>query len=65
MNNVGADAAWNYLSSRLYGKINRLQWRIVNVFICGFGIGAILATIIWFAIWHAVGQPDMTSITLD
>lgn len=65
MNNLGADTAWNYMASRLYGKINRLQWRIVNFFICGLGVGAILATIIWFAIWHNLGQPDMTGFILD
>jgi len=65
MNNLGPDTAWNYMASRLYSKINRLQWRVLNFFICGFGLGAILATIIWFAIWQAVGEPDMINIIPD
>lgn len=60
----GPSAAWKYLSTRLDNKINQLNWRVVNLFIIGFGLGAIVATIIWFAVWHATGQPDMTGIVI-
>ena len=58
------ETAGKYLFSKLDGKINKLRWNALNLFLCGFGAGAIVATIIWFAVFFAVGQPEMTSIIL-
>ena len=60
----GPSAACKYLLTRLDNKINQLKWRVINLFICGLGLGAIVATIIWFAVFFAVGQPDMTGYIL-
>jgi hypothetical protein len=63
-NHIEIETAGKYIFSKLDSKINKLRWNAVNLFVCGFGAGAIIATIIWFAVWHATGQPDMTGFIL-
>ena len=56
-------ASWGDLLEQAHA--NGLRWNLVNLFLCGLAAGATVATIIWFAIWYATQEPDMTVIDFN